>query len=92
MAQPQADVVSQLLPTLISIQQVLQQFVQNLATLVPVPTLVLALAPPVVELVHEELAQGVTPHADNLSAARHPSSIAKVPTIFVTRANVEALV
>lgn len=68
------------MPALISIQQVLQQLVQNQ----PVAALILASAPPVVEP-REALAEGVTLDADNLSAMWHPASMAEDPTIFVTR-------
>lgn len=46
----------------------------------------------VVEPVHEEWAQGVTPNTDNLSVHWCPISIAEEPTIFLTRAEREALV
>lgn len=44
---------------------------------VSIPTPVSAPAPPLVEPVHEELAQGSTPNADNLSTVWRPASIAE---------------
>lgn len=61
MAQPQADVVYQLLPSLGTIQQILQQIDQQI-TPGPIPTL----APPAVERVPKELAEGITQKDNNL--------------------------
>lgn len=69
-----------------SIQQVLQQPIQNQATRVPVPASVVDPAPPVIEPVYEELVQVVTLKGDNLPVAGHPASAIKEPTIFVSRA------
>lgn len=66
LAEPHADIISQLLPTLLAVQQVLQKLAQNQATSAPVPAPVLTLASPAIEPVQEELAQGVTPNADIL--------------------------
>lgn len=71
-----------------SIQKVLQWLVQNQLS----PVLVLAAPPSIVESICEELAQVVTQNADNLSAAWRPVSVVENPTIFVTQAEVEALV
>lgn len=75
-----------------SIHQSLQLIVQNQAALVPVSTDVAAPVPPIAEPVHEELAQGATQNAADLWVARHPASTAKEDTIFVKKAEVEALV
>lgn len=47
---------------------------------------------PIIEPVCEELTQWVTPNADNLTATARPIRTTEEPTIFVTRAKVEALV
>lgn len=48
--------------------------------------------PLVAEPVCEELAQGATRNTDNLSVSRRRASIAEEYTVFVTKADVEALV
>lgn len=47
--------------------------------------------PSVVEHVHEQSVQGITPNVDDLSAAKRPARIIKEPMVFVTKTEVEAL-
>lgn len=66
-AQPQNEVVTQLLPALMEIHEAIERLVGNQTTQAPVTTS----TPPVVEPLLDEPAQGVMPtNADNLSAAR----------------------
>lgn len=65
--QPRDGLVSQLLPTLMTIQKALEHLIGNQTTQAPVPTP----TPLIVELVLDEPVQGTTPvNADNLSVAR----------------------
>lgn len=92
MKQPQNDVVAQLSLILMLIYQALQLLLQNQATPTPAPSSVAASLPPIVEPIRKELPQGVTLNADNLSAAQRFVCIAEERTIFVTKAELEALV
>lgn len=74
------------------IQQVLQQLPQNQVALAPVSILFPTTAPPVVEPLREESIQSNSSDVNNLSTSRHPTSIGEEPKIFITRAEIEALV
>lgn len=88
---PQIDVVRQLSPILMWLPSHNLQG-QNQAAPAPVTTPMAAPVLPVAKLVCEELDQGATPNADNLSAARCPASAAEENTISVIKAEVGALV
>lgn len=90
-AQPQRDVVSQLLPTQIAIQQVLQQITQNQVPPASVPVPVSSPAPPAVEPLCEPPPPKNHPNADNHLAAWRHSNRSRTQTIFLIRVEVEAL-
>lgn len=71
-AQPQTNVVDQISPILMSIQQALQALVQNKKTPTPAATSIAAQIPQTVEPIGEESTKGATPNTDNLLAARWP--------------------
>lgn len=80
--------VAQLSPILMSIQQALQVLVQNQAALAPISTPVVALAPPAVEPIFEELAEKNYINTYNLLPSKISVSATDDQTIFVTKAEV----
>lgn len=88
-ALPHVDVVAQLSPILLGIQQALQALVQSqkAPTAVPAATVHHSPGP-----VREDLAQGATSNTDHFSAAQRPVSVDEDRTAFVTKAEVAALV
>lgn len=87
-AQPQNEVVAQLLPALLAIQGVIERLARNQATQPPVSTPI----PPVVEPVVDEAAQGTTPaNADNSSTAKRPTTQPEEPSQYFTKTEVEAM-
>lgn len=87
-SQPQNEVVPQLLPTLMAIHEALELLAGNQTNQTPVSTS----APPVVEPVIDEPAQGVTPtNADNLSAARRLAGNSKAQAWYLIKAEIKAI-
>lgn len=74
---------------MLGIQQALQALVQSQRAPATVPTVAL---PRSSKPVRDELVQRATPNTDHLSAARRPMSVDVYRTIFVTKAEVAALV
>lgn len=87
-AQPQNEVVAQLLLALLAIQGAIERLAGNQVTQPPVSTPV----PPVMEPVVDEAAQGTTPaNADISSAMKRPIALAEEPSQYFTKAEVEAM-
>lgn len=86
--QSQNEVVTQLLPTLIAIHEAIEHLAGILAAQPPMSTQ----APPVVELVVDKAAQGVTSaNADNSSVAKRPVVQYEEPSLHLTKAEIEAM-
>lgn len=88
MSQSQNEVVTQLLPPLMVVQEATERLAGNRTIQPPVFTL----TPLVIEPVVDEAVQGVTvAKADNSSTAKRPATQPKELSLYLTKAKIEAM-